>query len=97
MPRVAESYFPRSILRDSSPDASTVKTLTCLADVNAVFITVETTAARVTFDGSTPSTTNGIVIQKDSSPLFVPVVAGTQIKWISTAGAASVLVAHQFE
>lgn len=79
--------------RDSSPDTSTVKTITVGGMTGAVLITVETTNARVTLDGSDPSAASApsTVFPKDSAPVLVPVGSGTKIKWVSTAAAASVV------
>lgn len=79
--------------QDSSPDTSTTKTLapptTTAATPVACLVTVETTAARVTFNGTAPSSANGIVVQKDAAPLYLPFAA--TITWRSTAGTASIL------
>lgn len=81
------SLSPLSTQHDTSPDASTVKTLTPTAGTSGLLITVETTNARVTFDGSTPSATNGHVFPKDQPPWYVPVSSDARVKWISTASA----------
>lgn len=81
--------------RDSSPGigSADVKTITPPAGAHAVFISVETTNARATLDGSDPSVASApsLVIPKDAAPLLVP--AAPTIKWVSTAAAASVLQA----
>lgn len=87
---------PKTTVRDTTPaDQTTVKTLTAPAYAAGVIITVETTSARVTFDGSDPSAASAPshVIAKDQLPLFLPIGAGTVLKWISTANAASVVQA----
>ncbi len=73
----------------TSTGTANVQTLTVPAGANAVLISVETTNARVTSDGTTPSATNGLVYQKDASPVFVPLAE--TIKFVSTAAANSVL------
>jgi len=75
----------------TSTGTSDVKTLTPPAHASSVLITVETTAARVTFDGSAPASGNGIVIPAGALPLLLPVGAGATIKVASTAGANSVV------
>lgn len=84
-----------STSRDSSPDTATVRTITPPRNASAVLITVETTSARVTFDNSDPSAANAPshVIPTAQVPVFIPIGAGSVIKWISTAAAASVLQA----
>lgn len=79
--------------RNTSPDTTTIRTITPGTMTSAVLITVETTNARVTFDGSDPSAASApsIVFPKDSIPVLVPVGAGAVIKWVSTAGTAAVV------
>lgn len=76
--------------QDTTPaDQTTVITLAPPVGAAAVLIAVQTTNARVTFDGSTPAAANGLVWLKDLEPVFLPVAP--TIKWISTANAASVV------
>lgn len=79
--------------RGSSSGTGNVQTITLAGNTSAVFITVETTTARVTFDGSDPSAVNApsMVIPAGGLPVMIPVGGGTVIKWCSTAAAASVL------
>lgn len=77
----------------SAADTTTVSTLTSPGPTAGVTITVETTGARVTFDGSTPSSTNGHVFPKDQVPAFYPFGQGMVIKWTSTAAAVSTIQA----
>lgn len=79
--------------RDSSPDVSTVKTITLDANTSAILVTVETTSARVTLDGTDPSVASApsTVFPKDSIPVLVPVGPDATVKWVSTAAAASVV------
>jgi hypothetical protein len=76
-------------VQQSSPDTTTVKTFDPPQYAVACIITVETTAARVTFDGSTPASDNGQVFPISAVPVYVPL--GKTIKHTSTAGTASVL------
>lgn len=75
--------------QDSSPDASTTKTLTPPAGALACMVTAETTTARVTFNGTVPSSSNGLVVQVAAAPLYLPFAE--PITWRSTAGTASIL------
>ena len=64
--------------------------LTKPAKATAFFVTCLTTAAVVTFDGSTPSATNGLVLQAAVSPVFFPVGPPTLLV-ASTAGTSAVV------
>lgn len=79
--------------RASSSGTADVKTITLNRNTDAIFITVETTSARVTFDGSDPSAASApsIVFPKDSIPVLIPVGPDAIVKWVSTAAAASVV------
>lgn len=78
-----------SFAQDSSANTTTDATLTKPAGAQAMVLTVETTSARVVFDGTTPASDNGIVVAKDAAPLFLPFAA--DVKWRSTAGTAAVV------
>jgi hypothetical protein len=68
----------------SSPDAATARTFTAPRGARAALISVVTTPARVTLDGSTPSASNGLVL-----PVGVhEIPVGRTIKITSTATAA---------
>lgn len=84
---------PGTPLRDTAPDNATVKTHTLAKGTAAFFITVETTNARVTFDGSDPSVGSAPshVIPKDQQPLYFPVAYPAVVKWVSTDVTASVV------
>lgn len=79
--------------RGSSPDTTTIRTITLQNNTSAVWITVETTNARITVDGSDPSAASApsTVVPKDSMPWLAPIGAAAVIKWVSTAAAASVV------
>lgn len=90
------TQLPKSTARGASAaDTSTVSTLTAPAGAAGVILTVETTSARVTFDGTDPAAASAPshVIPKDQLPLFLPIGSGTVIKWVSTAAAVSVVQA----
>lgn len=78
----------------SAADITTVSTATIPKGTSAVWISVETTNARVTFDGTNPGT-GGVapsnVIPKDSPPQLFTLGSGTTIKYVSTAAAVSVM------
>ena len=75
----------------TSTGTGDVKTLTPPGDASAALISVETTAARMTFDGSTPAAANGHVFPAAQVPQTVLIGAGSVIKWISTAAANSIV------
>lgn len=79
--------------RASSSTTSSVQTITIDAHTSAILITVETTAARLTLDGSDPSASSApsMVVQSAQNPLFVPVGSDTVIKFVSTAAAAAIV------
>jgi hypothetical protein len=81
--------------RQSSPDASTVRTMTIPPNTSAILLVVETTAARVTLDATDPSAASApsLVIQASSNPVLIPIGPGSTLKFCSTAGTASVLQA----
>lgn len=65
------------------------KTLTAPDNATGVFMTVLTTDARVTFDGTTPTSSNGLIVPDGGLPTFFPL--GRDIIFTSTAGANSVV------
>lgn len=76
--------------QQSSPDTTTDVTFTRPKGANACFITVETTAARITFDGSDPGAANGHKWPIDAIPTLV-LFRGPAIRAASTAGTASLI------
>jgi hypothetical protein len=75
----------------TSTGTADVKTITPPKGASSALITVETTSARMTFDGSTPSSGNGIVVPTAALPLLIPVGVGCTIKFAATAAANSVV------
>lgn len=71
------------------PDASTVQTALPPAGAVACEINVATTDARVTFNGTTPSSTNGQIVKKDQNPIYKPYAV--PIKAVATAAAVSTI------
>lgn len=89
MATTGQTYDPIAHATAVTPaDTTTVSTLTPPSGAVAALITVETTDARVTFDGSAPSqaTPVGHVLKNGVSPVLVP--CADSIKWVSTAAAA---------
>ena len=79
--------------RLSSTNGSDVKTATLPKGTSHITLSVETTSARVTFDGTDPSAAlaPSHVYPVDVPPIFIPLGQGTTVKFVSTAGTASVL------
>lgn len=89
------THVPVSHERQSSPDTSTVRTYTIPNRTSAILVTVETTAARITLDGTDPSAASApsLIIPASAAPIMLLVGAGATLKHVSTSGAASVLQA----
>lgn len=94
------TFVPISTVRNSSADVGTanVKTHTPpsgagIGGVSACLISVETTSARMTFDGSDPGAASAPshVFPKDQLPQLYLLGPGSVIKWCSTDAAASVV------
>jgi hypothetical protein len=68
-----------------------VQTWTPPDTITHVLLSVETTDARITCDGSTPGASNGHVLPKGAIPLYLPVGRNSAIKVVSTAGTSAVL------
>lgn len=76
--------------QETSTSTSDVKTLTPPAGAHGVFLTVTTNGCTMTFDASTPSSSNGLAFPKDGVPAFFPLGTAT-IKFISQAAGNSVV------
>ena len=57
---------------------------------NTFWVSVETQSARLTFDGSTPAASTGILLTAANSPYWIENVKGSQIK-IARAAAGAVI------
>ena len=57
----------------TSTGTGNVQTVSPPAGAHAFFMTVQTNGLYLTFDGTTPSSTNGLHVVKDSAPTFFPV------------------------
>lgn len=76
---------------------STATTLnsTCQAG-NAFWISVETQSARVTFDGSTPAASTGVLLTAASSPYWIAGMKGSTLK-IARATSGAVVQVQAFK
>lgn len=58
----------------------------------AIYLTVETTTCRMTVSATgDPTSSTGLIVQKDQMPWFMPVGQGVTLRFASTAGTASVI------
>lgn len=67
------------------------------APTSAVLIGVETTDARITFDGSTPSSSNGLVFPKGNPPVLVLVGNGRTITALANSAGTSLVDVQTLE
>lgn len=75
-----------------STNASDTQTATVPKGCSAIYIAVETTSCRMTLTaGGDPTSTTGLIVQKDQMPWFMPIGQGCTFKFASTAGATSVI------
>ena len=72
----------------TSTGTTNSQTATPPAGAVGFFIQVGTTSGYITLDGSTPSSSNGLLITKDQLPMFIPVAQTIILR--SSAGANSV-------
>jgi hypothetical protein len=85
-------HYPGASEQLTSTGTGNVQTATAaVSGARHVLLSVETTAARVTFDGSTPSATNGHVIPAGAIPLYLPIGRSSVLKVASSAGTSSIL------
>ncbi len=73
----------------TSTGTADIKTITLPVGTSAILISVETTNARVTFDGTNPSASNGQVFPFGQMPAYLPIGGGVVVKFASTAAANS--------
>lgn len=71
-------------------DNTTVTTDAAPAGARGLLLSAKSKAVYVTFDGTTPSSTNGLYFPAETMPVFIPVIpTGGSIKWISADVAGS--------
>lgn len=91
MSRVQYTYgIPSTSFFTQLTSTGTTNSQTATPPAGAVgfFIQVGTTSGYITLDGSTPSSSNGLLIAKDQLPMFIPVAQTIILR--SSAGANSV-------
>lgn len=78
--------------RLSSASSSDIQTANVPRNTSSVLITVETTNCRMTLTATgDPTSTTGLILQKDQMPWFMPIGQGCTFKFASTGGTASVI------
>jgi hypothetical protein len=78
--------------RLTSANSSSTATATIPAGCSAIMLTIETTSARMTLTSAgDPTSSTGLIVQKDQMPWFIPIGQGCTFKFASTAGTASVI------
>lgn len=83
---------PISTAQATSTGTGDVKTIAVPANAHTAILSAETNDARVTFDGSTPSATNGLeILHTGSSVGPYPVTPGGSVKVASTAAGNCIL------
>lgn len=71
---------------------STVKTATRPAEAVGCYLSAKAQSVRVTFDGSTPAATNGLVIIGGAQPVFFPLGDGVTLKALEEAASGELNV-----
>lgn len=77
--------------RKTSTGTSDVQSFTLPRGTSHIDLQAFTVDAWVTFDTSTPSATNGLLIYAGQMPLFRPLGQGTTVKFASSSGSSSTL------
>lgn len=74
--------------------ATTVTPCTLAPPATAVacFVQAVTNDAFVTFDGTTPSSSNGILLKQGTNPIFVPLGVGNSVIGLGSGGTATINV-----
>lgn len=75
--------------QQTSTTTADIKTFTPPAGARACLVTVETTAARISFHGTDPSATVGHLLQTAQNPVYLPLAVA--FRAASSAAAASVV------
>ena len=91
--RRPDTFIPLSHAELTSTGTGNVQTFAVPANAVGVMLTVATNPAKITFDGTAPSTTNGIAVPTGAYPLFLKVSPGVGLKFVSTIAGNSVVSA----
>jgi hypothetical protein len=79
----------------TSTGTADVKTITLEKATSAIVVDAKTNTGFLTFDGSTPSSSNGQVIIAGASPVTLPLGfychSGHQVKWASSVAGNAIL------
>lgn len=68
----------------TSSDSSTVKTVSLAKGTKAIYVAATSNKVYMTFDGSTPSSTNGLPIIAGALPMYVS-VGGPTVSWVGSS------------
>jgi hypothetical protein len=86
-------------VQTTSTGTADVKTITLEPSCHAIMVSARTTAGILTFNGSTPSSSNGLDVSAGANPTLLPLGynlhGGHQLKWASSAAANAVLNVQQ--
>lgn len=85
------TLVPISHEQQTPTTTSDYKTFTVPNGASAILVSVATTNARISLDGSNPDATHGHVFPKDVAPALIPVAQGSAIVAASTAAASAVV------
>ena len=94
MPRVLSSFDISPVtphVEATSTGTADVKDVVAPAGATAFLVTVATTSARMTVDGSAPSTTNGLIIPLAAQPLLIPIGHPRTARFASAVAGTSVV------
>lgn len=68
-----------------NPTSAAAVSAACPAGAEGVIISVNTQDARISFDGSVATATNGLMIKAGSQPLFFPIAVDLSIIGLNAA------------
>ena len=72
-------------------NSTTSQTIALPSASTGFLVSVATTDALCTFDGSAPTSTNGVTFPKGLAPAFVPVGSGQTLTFLATAAGNSIV------
>lgn len=89
MAKYYKSIFTVTPVDGMARDAtiSTATTLTLPSDATGVMLQADTADVRFTIDGTTPTSTLGLILSSSAAPLRVDLYPGAEVKVISATGA----------
>ena len=89
------TYQPISEEKLTSTGTSDTKTATVPNNTSGLYVTVESNPARMTITAAgDPTSSTGLILQKDQQPWFLPLGPGATLKIAGTTGATVVQLAY---